>query len=172
MGSELASPSTIASIPPSPDYAQLQQVNNAPAVQPSDADAAKRKAEGSRRYSQVTDSLEKLIRGGQGEVDIVRTSVDSLAESETMEMENHRLRMAVIELEAQQERLKCTISIMREEMEKQMNQIAKQASAGEGAAQQQITKREQQQDIEHAPQSSATTLDGTGQATLQRQLTR
>lgn len=53
MGSELASPSTIASIPPSPDYAQLQQVNNAPAVQPSDADAAKRKAEGSRRYSQV-----------------------------------------------------------------------------------------------------------------------
>lgn len=40
-----------------------------------------------------------------------------------MEMENHRLRMAVIELEAQQERLKCTISIMREEMEKQMNQV-------------------------------------------------
>lgn len=67
----------------------------------------------------MRDSLEKLIRGPPEEGE-VRNSYDSRAEEESLEMENHRLRMVVMEMEAQQERLKSTVAMMRAEMETQI----------------------------------------------------
>jgi hypothetical protein len=73
---------------------------------------------------QVMGSLEKLVRRPPDyEADVVRHSADSIPESEALEMENHRLRVAVIELESQQERLKSTISMMRAEMEQQIQKV-------------------------------------------------